>query len=107
MPSSQQELKRHLEESEEDEPPQKKLREESRCSNLTNREERRLEINRQRAKESRRRKKRLFEDMQKKIALLTLENTRLKQVNKQQAIEIEMHREMHARKQKVSPCLNV
>ena len=105
MPSSQS-LKRLHEDEEEDEVSQKRYKQStttttSRCEHLTNREERRLEINRQRAKESRKRKKKLFEDMQKKIALLALENSRLKQVNKQQAVEIEMYREMHVRKQKV------
>ena len=100
MPSSQS-LKRLHEDEEEDEVPQKRYKQSTRCEHLTDREERRLEINRQRAKESRKRKKKLFEDMQKKIALLALENSRLKQVNKQQAVEIEMYREMHVRKQKV------
>ena len=83
---------------EEEEPITKMPRHDSSCA-LTEREERRLEINRQRAKESRRRKKKLFEDMQKKIALLNFENTRLKQINKQQALEIEMHRELNLRQQ--------
>ncbi len=50
------------------------------------RDERRMEINRQRAKEIRKRKKKMVEDMQKQIIYLTLENNKLRtQIQMQQA----------------------
>jgi len=49
-----------------------------------------LEINRLRAREGRKRKKKIFEDMQKHILLLTIKNTNLRKENQTQQQEITM-----------------
>ncbi len=57
-----------------------------------NRDEKRMEINRIRAKEIRKRKKKMEEDMQKQIIQLTLENNKLRTQLKMQAAEISVLR---------------
>jgi len=52
------------------------------------RNERRLEINRQRAKDIRKRKKHMIEEMQKQIILLTIENNKLRAQNQMQRAEL-------------------
>lgn len=54
------------------------------------RDERRMEINRQRAKEIRKRKKKMVEDMQKQIIYLTLENNKLRTQTQMQLTEINL-----------------
>ena len=56
------------------------------------REERRLEMNRQRAKDIRRRKKKMMEEMQKQIVFLTMENNKLRTQNQMQQAEIHLLR---------------
>ena len=56
------------------------------------RDERRLEMNRQRAKDIRRRKKKMMEEMQKQIVFLTMENNKLRTQNQMQQAEINLLR---------------
>lgn len=56
------------------------------------RDERRMELNRQRAKDIRKRKKKRLEDMQKQIIFLTLENNKLRTQAQMQQTEIEILR---------------
>ncbi len=51
--------------------------------------EKRMEVNRLRAKEIRKRKKKMEEDMRQQIVQLTLENNRLRIQKKMQEVEIE------------------
>jgi hypothetical protein len=61
-------------------------------NNRDERDERRMEINRIRAKEIRKRKKEMEEDMQKQIIQLTLENNKLRTQLKMQQTEISVLR---------------
>jgi hypothetical protein len=56
------------------------------------RDEKRMEINRQRAKEIRKRKKKMVEDMQKQIIYLTLENNKFRTQTQMQQAEINLLR---------------
>ncbi len=58
----------------------------------TTRDEKRMEINRQRAKEIRKRKKKMLEDMQQQIIFLTLENNKLRTQSQMQQTEINLLR---------------
>ena len=56
-------------------------------------DEKRMEMNRQRAKDIRKRKKKMVEDMQNQIIHLTLENNKLRTQTQIQQIEINILRE--------------
>lgn len=68
--------------------------------------EKRMEVNRLRAKEIRKRKKKMEEDMRQQIVQLTLENNRLRIQKKMQEVEIERLRKERYQQQSAMMMLN-